>query len=352
MLQRLFLLGWRYRRACLAVVALQALIVSMNVAGLRLTGLGIDLVRHELDPASQPPRWPLGVVPPTTLSTFELLAAIAAGILVVAAVLAATKFAAAIATANLSQRVLLKLRTDVYDKLQRLSFQFFDTAETSSLINRAAGDVQAVRMFVDGVIVKLLSVVLSLAVYLAYMFSVHVPLTIACLLTSPLLFVGAAMFSRIVRPAYRRSSELGDHLITTLSENFQGVHVVKGFAREDLEIEKFRAANAEVRDQKQRIFWWISTYQPLMGLLTQINMLVLIGFGGYLVVRGEMPLGAGLFVFANLLHEFANQVGQITNIANTIQSSLTGAERVFEILDAPVDIQSPPERRPVAALPR
>jgi ATP-binding cassette subfamily B protein len=78
-----------------------------------------------------------------------------------------------------------------------------------------------------------------------------------------------------------------------------------------------------------------------MGLLTQINLAVLLGYGGYLVVQGELRLGEGLFVFANLLQEFANQVGQITNIANTIQASLIGAQRVFEVLDAPAEVASP-----------
>ena len=77
-----------------------------------------------------------------------------------------------------------------------------------------------------------------------------------------------------------------------------------------------------------------------MGFLTQVSQLILIGYGGLLVIRGELPLGAGMFVFANLIHEFANQVGQIINIANSIQTSLT-VKRVFEILDAPVEIQSP-----------
>ena len=72
-------------------------------------------------------------------------------------------------------------------------------------------------------------------------------------------------------------------------------------------------------------------------------MLVLIGYGGTLVIRGELALGAGLFVFANLLHEFANQVSQITNIANSIQTSLTSAERVFEVLDEPIEITSSPD---------
>jgi ATP-binding cassette subfamily B protein len=84
-----------------------------------------------------------------------------------------------------------------------------------------------------------------------------------------------------------------------------------------------------------------------MGLVTQINMLILIGYGGYLVVNDQLALGTGMFVFANLLHEFANQVGQIVNIANSIQSSLVSAERVFEVLDAPVDVASPKQPRPL-----
>ena len=96
------------------------------------------------------------------------------GILLSALLAAALKYATAVAAAGLSQRVLIRLRSDVYDKLQRLSFDFYDANPGSSLINRAASDVQAVRVFVDGVIVKILVVLLTLVVYLAYMFSVHV----------------------------------------------------------------------------------------------------------------------------------------------------------------------------------
>jgi ATP-binding cassette subfamily B protein len=144
-----------------------------------------------------------------------------------------------------------------------------------------------------------------------------------------------------VQPAYRRSSELVDQAVTTLVENVQGAHVIKGFGREPEEIDRFREANCRIRDQREGIFWHVSTFQPMMGSLTQANMLVLILYGGWLVVHGRIPLGAGMFVMANLLHEFANQVGNITNIANTIQSSLIAAGRVFEVLDAPVQISSP-----------
>ena len=236
----------------------------------------------------------------------------------------------------------MQLRTEVYDKLQRLSFRFFDANQSGSIINRVAGDVQAVRMFIDGVIIQVLTVALSLAVYLAYMLSVHVLLTFACLATTPLLWWAAVRFSRTVRPAYLRNSQLIDRLVLVLSENIQGVPVIKGFGREKLEVEKFTAANRAARDQMHWIFGRISIFQPLMGLLTQLNMVVLLAYGGWLVIHGQIALGGGLFVFANLLHQFANQISQVTNIANSIQSSLTGAERVFEILDAPLEVENPP----------
>lgn len=339
-------LGWRYRVACLRVIALQSLLVLLGLGGLSLTGYGIDDLRHRLAPdTAAPPAGPLGWSPPTAWSAFGTISAIAGGVLALACANAVLKFVAAVATADLAQRIVVRLRTDVYDKLQRLSFRFFDDRDSSSVINRVAGDVQAVRSFIDAVLIKTLTVGISLAVYLGYMFSVHAPLTVACLGCSPLLWWGAIWFARSVRPLYRRSSELGDDLILTLSESIQGIQVIKGFAREPAEQARFEAANRALRDQKYDIFRRLSLYQPLMGFLTQVNLLVLIGYGGWLVIHGELPLGAGLFVFANLLQEFAAQVGQIINIANSVQTSLTGAQRVFEVLDAPIEISSPPQAR-------
>ena len=329
------------------MVLLQTLLVTMNLAGLGLTGQGIDYIRSQVDPATPPPEWPLGLTPPADWPPMQVVVAIAAAVLAVALLNASFKFGAALATAEVTQRILVQLRSDVYEKLQQLSFHFFDANASSSIINRAAADVNAVRMFVDGVLVRVLTTTLTLCVYLVYMLNVHVPLTVVCLLSSPLLWVGAVKFSRMVQPAYRKASELGDEMVLTLVENVQGIHVVKGFGREPEQIERFEQANRKIRKQKESIFRRVSTFQPLMGLLTQVNMLVLIGYGGYLVIQNEVRLGAGLFVFANLLHEFANQVGQITNIANTIQASLIAGERVFEVLDTPVQIVSAAAARPL-----
>lgn len=340
LIRRMLRLAWQFRTTCLRVLSLSFALVAMNLSGLGLAGLGIDVLRHALVKTGPIPQWPFHWKPPESWSPMTLVAFTAALVLIVAILQAVLKFAAAVAGAALSQQIVIQLRTNVYDKLQRLSFHFFDTNDSSSIINRVAGDVQAVRGFVDGVLLKVLTVALSLAVYFAYMLSVHATLACACLITSPLLWVGAVMFSKTVRPLYKRSSELNDKLILRLSENVQGIQVVKGFAREDDEIARFRESNRQLKDQKYDIFWRLSLYQPTMGFLTQINQLVLIGYGGALVIQGQLPLGAGLFVFANLINEFANQVGHIINIANTVQSSLTGAERIFAVLDAPIEIDS------------
>ncbi|MEX2141122.1 MAG: ABC transporter ATP-binding protein [Pirellulales bacterium] len=351
LVRRLLQLAWRYRAGCLHVLMQQLSLVLLSIGSLGFTGLGIDVIRHAVSAEGSPPEWPFNWQPPIEGTPLITVAWIAAATLATSVTHALLRYRAAVTLARLTQRIVLQLRVDVYDKLQRLTFRFFDGNSSGSIINRVAGDVQSVRMFVDGVIIQLLTVVLSLAVYLGYMLSMQAPLTLACLATTPILWLAAIHFSRSVKPAYAENSRLTDRLVLALSENIQGVQVVKGCGREADEIEKFAAANRCVKEQKWTIFRRIALFQPAMGFLTQFNMVVLLGYGGYLVSMGQLSLGTGLFVFANLLSQFANHVGQVTNIANSIQSSLTGAQRVFEILDAPVEVESGPNAlRPVKLL--
>lgn len=341
-------LSWRYRAGCIRMLVEQTVLVAFALAGLGLTGLAIDWIRYCLDPQNlKPPTWPLGLAPPMNWSPLGVLWLIASLVFLIALIHAGLRYVSAITAARLTQDIVIQLRSDVYDKLQRLSFRFYDANESGSIINRVTGDVQAVRMFVDGILIKAITVLLTLIVYLVYMLSVHVLLTVVCLGTTPLLFVGAYYFSRRVRPAYMENSKLVDRMILTLSENVQGIQVVKGFGREPQQIEAFGDDNRAIRDQKERIFWQISIFQPTMGFLTQLNLFILLGFGGYLVIAGEIRLGEGLFVFANLLQEFATQIGHLTNIASSIQQSFTGARRVFEVLDAPVEIHDAPNAIPL-----
>ena len=352
LVRRLLGVAWTYRRGCLKVLGLQLILLAGNVGGLGLAGIGIDFIAHRVDPSRSAPRWPLGLVPPAAWSPMSVVALLAAGVLVVALLRAWTDFYYQLSLARLVQgEIVVDLRTAVYDKLQRLSFRFFDDHASGSIINRVTGDVQSLRSFVDLVLIQVFILGLQFVLAFGYMAALHLPLTLACLSTTPLLAIGAAWFSGVVRPAYVRNRELVDKLIGVLSENVQGAQVVKGFAREREEIQKFAAANNAARDQQNWIFWRLSTFIPSLGFLSQVNLIVLLAYGGALVIRGELPLGSGLVVFAGLLQQFSNQVIKISDIANSVQTSLTGARRVFEVLDTPVEISNAPTDE-IVSLPR
>lgn len=351
-IRRLLGLAYQYRRECAGVLALQTLLVLLTLGTLGLTGLGIDYLCWCVNPGVQSPQWPLGLRPPNQLSPQWVIASVAASVIVAALLTAAVKYLCASASAALSQKILIQLRTDLYTRLQLLSLRFHDAGVRSSLINRAGSDANQVRQFVDGVALRVLTVLLTLGVYLVWMLQVHVGLTLACLASTPLLWLGACVFSGVVQPAYRRAGELSDELIRLLVENIQGVQVVKGFAGEPRQAAQFNAAAEQIRDQRNSIFRSLSIFQPAMGLLTQLNLLVLIGYGGSLAIRGELSPGTGMFVFAGLLQEFAAQVAHITNIANSIQASLASADRVFEVLDAPLEITSPPNPKRLTSIRR
>jgi ATP-binding cassette subfamily B protein len=345
---RLCGLAWRYRGRCLGVLGIQLVLLTMGLLGLGLTGIGIDYIRHEFDgtPLAAnrlhlrlPPAWP----------PMEVLGMLAGLILAFALCRAVLNYTYAVLVNILVQRhIVVDLRGEVYEKLQRLSFRFYDANTTGSIITRVTSDVQNVRMFVDQVLIQSLIMVISLTVYVIYMASLSPGLTLACLATTPLLWIMAAAFSRQIQPEYARNRTLVDQMVQILTESIQGIVVTKGFGREAENRAHFDAANNAVYSQQRSIFWRVSLFTPAVGFLTRINVMILLGYGGWLVVHGRLQLGAGLVVFASLLEQFSGQVNNVANIVNSVQQSLIAARRVFEVLDAPIEVRSAPDalRRP------
>lgn len=354
---RLLGLAWRYRGRCVQVLLLQAVLLTLGLAGLSLSGHGIDYIKNAVG-AARDAHAPLAVLdlgiippPPASWSPLAVVSALALGILLLAAVRAWLNYSYSIAVNQLVQRhLVLDLRAELYAKLQRLSFRFYDANTTGSIITRVTGDVQNVRMFVDQVLIQSLIMVASLTVYLVYMVNLSPGLTIACLATTPALALASVYFSQHIQPRYAHNRLLTEGLIQRFTESIQGVQVIKAFGREQEDLAAFSLRNDEVRDQQRGIFWRVSLFSPGIGLLTRINLLVLLGYGGSLVIRGELPLGAGLVVFAGLLEQFSGQVNQLATIVNSAQQSLVASRRVFEILDAPVEVADAADALPCPTL--
>ncbi len=385
LIARMLRLAWHYRWGCIRVLALTVMLLTLEITALGLMGLGVDYIAWQwttghysdelarlealgVEPTADlatapadarpilgeleeahirdrlhPIDWPLGLRPPRHWNPLHVIALISAGIVVFELVRMVLTYLHHLTLAYLVNcQIVVDLRAKLYDKMQRLSFRFFDANVSGSLINRVTGDVQAVRMFIDQGVVQTITLLITLGVFLVFMLKIHVWLTLACLATTPIMWTLTVQFARVVKKAYRESRLLADDLILGLVENLQGVHVVKGFAREEEEIARFATKNGRLRDQRQWIFMRHAIFAPLVHILADVNMMVLIGFGGYLAIRGEVTVGMGLLVFYRALQRIQTQVANITNIANAIQQSLVGAERVFEVLDKPMEIQSKP----------
>jgi ATP-binding cassette subfamily B protein len=348
LIRRLFGFAWRYRLHCLQVLGIQLVLLTMGIVGLGFTGLGIDYIRHKVQHVALTPGR-LSWSPPDSWAPAHVLGLIAGLILILAISRALLNYTYAVSINRLvQQKLVVDLRAEVYDKLQRLSFRFFDANSTGSIITRVTSDVQAVRMFVDQVLMQSVIMIISLTVYAAYMMSLHVGLALACLATTPVLWFMAASFSRRIQPEYARNRTLVERMVQTLAESIQGIAVTKGFGREAENRAQFDAANNAVLTQQRGIFWRLSLFTPFVGFLTRINVMVLLGYGGWLVAHDRLPLGTGLIVFAGLLEQFSGQINNVANIVNSVQQSLIGARRVFEILDAPIEVKNAPGaiRRP------
>jgi ATP-binding cassette subfamily B protein len=340
-LRRLLSLTWQYRSECLAVFLLQVGLLALGLGGLSLTGTCIDVLRHALDQRAPLAHWPLGLAPPAGWDTSELLYVIGALVLSMGAAYALLSYANGIQSGRVQHlRLVPELRAQVFDKLQRLSFPFYDQNGGASIINRVTSDVQAARSFVDGVMLQGGVLVLTLSVYAVFMLRADVGLTFACLGATPLIWLLTRRFSSWAQAAYQKTRDLVDDMVLGMSEGIHGIQVTKVFGREREELARFEAKNRAVVDQQQEIFQKASVFTSAVHFISQLNVVVLLGYGGFLVSRARLTVG-DLIVFANVLTQFSSQVAAMARVVNTLQQSLAGAQRVFDVLDAPIEIQSP-----------
>ena len=131
LIRRMLGLAWRYRRGCVAVLILHLILVSMVLGALSLMGLGLAVIRHQVSPDSQSPLWPFSLTPPGAWSAYDTVWLIGGIVLGIALLHGILRFAVEVGQATLVQQIIISLRAKVYDKLQRLSFRFFDGRASS-----------------------------------------------------------------------------------------------------------------------------------------------------------------------------------------------------------------------------
>jgi ABC-type multidrug transport system fused ATPase/permease subunit len=344
LVRRLLALAWQFRSDCLLSLVQSIGLLLLGLVGLQLLGVVIDVIRHALDPSQRAPVYPLGWHPPAGWAPLQIVTALSLAIVVQAVLRAGLTWYYNMTTARLTQgKIVPALRDRIYAQLQCLSFRFFDVHGSSSIFNRVTGDVQNTRLFVDGVVLQGLNMILTLAIYFVFMWRIHPSLTLACLSVTIGLWWVTHYYSARLQPGYLRNRELFDGLVLLFTESVRGMQTVKGFAAETHQVRRFEEANRQVSDQQRKIFLDLSIFTPTTQFLSQLSLVILFAYGGWLYVKGRIPLGSGLVVFAGLMQQFNGQVANITTIANSVQQSFTAARRVFEVLDTPSEVQNRPD---------
>ncbi len=348
LLSRLFRLTARYGWGAAGLVVLNVALLALGLAGLGGVGVAVDYLREQVEPGAPAAKFPFGWHPPQDWTPRTVLYVLGAWILGTATLRAWLAYLTATTTNRLGQgQIVVELRSAIFAKMQRMSFRFFDANATGSLINRVTGDTQSVRLFIDGVAVQALNVGLATVVYVICLARIHLGLTLACFAFLPLLGLLVILFSRWLRPDYEENRKRVDRLVLVFEELARGMGVVKSFCLQDWADGRFREANAAVRDQKNSVFRKLTILHPLVSLLNQLSMAVLLGYGGWLAIRGEIPVGTGLILFAGILQQLNAQVNAIGTVADSLQQTLTGADRVYEILDAEPGIIDRPNAAPL-----
>ena len=338
-LRRLLSIAWSHRTDCLQLLGLQLILVVFTVAVFVLTGIAIDFIRHCADANVPAPSLPFFI--PKDSDNVATLWWLSGGIIVIALLRAALSYVFGLVSVHFMHgRIVVNLRAQVFAKLQQLSFRFFDSNASGSIINRVTSDAHAIRLFIEGVVLQLAIIALTLAACAAYMFRTDWRLTLACLSVLPFQIWFAIRFSRKVRPAYEENRELMDRMVLGFSENVQGIQVVKGFALEPRVQGRFAGWSEAIRVQKRKVFSEVALFWPVIDGLNRFSMAVLIGYGGWMVARGELALGTGLVAFAGLLQQFSTQVTTLASVVDNAQVSLAGAKRIFEILDTDPGVET------------
>jgi ATP-binding cassette subfamily B protein len=244
--------------------------------------------------------------------------------------------------ARVSQDALKLVRRDLFDHLQKLSIGFFDTHPAGGLMSRLTNDIDAINQAVSQNVVSLIASLLTMVGILITMFVLNPWLAMATLLVVPIMIWFSEFVARYTRKGFQELQFHLGGLNAIAEETISGQKVIKAFRRNETAIEEFDKRNQAVYEAGVYANSYALLLMPLTNVLGNFFVIVLAGLGGWLALRNLVTIGM-IATFINYGQNFVAPLRQISNIYNSIQAALAGAERVFEIIDTKPEIADPPD---------
>ena len=272
------------------------------------------------------------------------LVPLVAAVLGVGAVRALTMMGRRLIAGRQALAVEMDMRTALYARLVRLSFSFYDRHQTGQLMSRATVDLQGVRFFLGYGLIFFFQHIFTIVGVTIVMFVVSVKLSLVALAILPLLIAFAYRYSHIAHPLLRDVQQKLADVATVAEENIVGVHVVKAFAQEQAEQDKFETRSEAVFAQSVKANRQRAFYVPLMSFLPMFAQAAVLLVGGRMVVHGQ--LGLENFVrFSLYVTMLVMPLRQLGMWIGQAQRATASGERIFQVIDEPEDIADAPAAR-------
>ncbi len=248
-----------------------------------------------------------------------------------------------------SQGVAYDLRNVIFEKLQHLSFSYHDQAQTGRLMTRMTSDVEMVRMFVGRGALMLLSSVLMLVGTLVIMAVMNWKLTAVVFLAIPIILVLFSGLVRKIMPVAKRAQRKLGALNSVLQENLAGMRVVKAFAREDYEAQRYFTQNQELLQTNIYLAKLFSTAFPWIFFTANMGVVTVVWVGGLQVIADKLTLGE-LVAFTGYLAYLLIPIFQMGMIGAMLSRAEASAQRIFEVIDARSEVEERPDAIPLPPL--
>jgi len=310
-----------YRRQVVLMFVALILATAAALAPPYLAGLAIDEGINKKDP--------------------ETLTVVVIAFLISAVLYWAATYAQTYLVGWVGQRALQDLRERIYTHLQSMSIGFFTRRKPGVLISRMTNDVQALDSLVTDGVVTLFSSTLTLAGVVVILLLLDVPLALVTFLTFPLLAVASVGFRIASAGAYRATREKIANITAYLQETLSGVRVVRSFGQEGRHIARMTELNEENRVANMKTVYLNAAYFPAVELLSAIGTAVILLYGGYQVLDGNIQIGV-MIAFVGYLNQFFDPIQQISQLYTTYQQGMAALDKIFDLLDTAPDMTDKP----------
>ena len=310
----------KYRLAIVIGLVLMTVIVACAIVNPYISGMIVDDVIQG--------------------GAYDLLPKLIGIMLAVTAVRAILRYATQMMFETCSQGVLYRMRDAVYRKLLQEDFAFYNRNRTGDLMSRQTGDMDAIRHFVAFVIYTVYENILMFIFALVMIFMVNVKLALCMMAVLPFCLFTTYLQSKHVKPRFHECRQSFSSLNAFVQGNISGNRVVKAFAKEEYEKEKFEKENDKYREAELGAASIWCRFVPIFELLSNLLMVVLILYGGYQVICGEMTLG-NLVTVNGYLWMLSNPLRFAGWWVNDVQRFITSVEKIYDTYSKEPDVKKP-----------